>query len=98
MLTRPMGSPFTSSFRGREEHVVPPTQHTSAPRHRRLRAVACIAGAVALTSAVVPAAAAAAHQPAGTSQVMHVTGGQVALHRVGTVNLQALARADARKA
>jgi hypothetical protein len=51
-----------------------------------------------LSSAVVPAVAAATHAPASTSQVIHAAGGQVVLHRVGTVNLGALARADARKA
>jgi hypothetical protein len=53
---------------------------------------------VALVSVAVPAAAAAAHTGAGTSHAAGITGGRMTLHRVGTADLRALARADARRA
>ena len=80
------------------EHTVTQPKHTPARRHRRFRVLACAAGAVALASAAVPAAVAATAQPARSTSHVATTGGAVALHRVGTVNLQSLANADARKA
>jgi hypothetical protein len=77
--------------------VTQPKQ-TPAGRHRRFRVLACAAGAVALASAAVPAAVAATAQPARSTPRVATTGGAVALHRVGTVNLQSLAAADSRKA
>lgn len=73
-------------------------QYMRARGHRRFRVLACAAGAVALVSVAVPAAAAAAHTGAGTSHAAGATAGRMTLHRVGTVDLRALARADARRA
>jgi hypothetical protein len=53
---------------------------------------------VGLIAAAAPATAATAHSAAATSRAAVATGGQTALHRVGTVNLQAVAQADAKKA
>ena len=74
------------------------SQHTAAARHRGYRVLSCIVGALALAAYAVPAAAATAHPAAGTSQVARATGGRIALHRVGTVNLRALAKANASRA
>jgi hypothetical protein len=74
------------------------SQHTPAARHRGYRVLSCIVGALALAAYALPAAAATAHPAAGMSQVVRATGGRIALHRVGTVNLRALAKADASRA
>jgi len=67
-----------------------------------IRALTAAVGAGALAAAFVPAAtvataAAATPRPASHSHVVKAGGGTVTLRRIGTVNLRALARADARR-
>src|SRR5271165_5274625 len=78
------------------------TQSSNPParRHRYVRITAAAVGAAALATSFVSAAAAAtaASGPAPfRSHVVKAGGGTVRLHRIGTVNLRALARADARR-
>lgn len=57
-------------------------------------------GALALAAAFAPAATAAPASAASVrpaSHVVHAGGGPIALHKVGTVNLLAVARADAKR-
>ncbi len=68
--------------------------------HRRwvTRTITAVISASALAVAFVPgatAATAATHTPA--SHIVKAGGGKITLHRIGTVNLRALARADARR-
>ncbi len=66
------------------------------------RAAAATVGAFALAGALATTAPAAlasssAHAQAQSSRIVKAGGGHVRLHRIGTVNLRALARADARR-
>ncbi len=74
----------------------------SRPLTRRWlgRAATAAVGAVALATAVATAPAASATttaQASSTSHIVKAGGGSFRLHRIGTVNLLALARADARR-
>jgi hypothetical protein len=73
-------------------------QHLPARWHLRFGLLACTAAALALASSALPAAAAPAHSAADTSQAIRAAGGPTTLQRVATVNLQALANADASRA
>ncbi len=78
------------------------TQSSKQPTHRRrsVRIATAAIGAAALAGAFVSAATAAtaANRPAPSrSHLVKAGGGKVTLHRIGTVNLRALARADARR-
>ena len=73
------------------------TQSSALPSGRRRwlgRAVTAGIGAVALAAAFAPVAASAA-PAAATTHAAAVRGGHFKLHRIGTVNLRALAKADA---
>lgn len=72
-------------------------QHEPVRRHRRSRLLGYVAGAAVLAAAIVPAAAAMANTTVSTSSTVSTAGSPVALHRVGTVDLSALAKADANK-
>ncbi len=65
------------------------------------RAITAVIGAGALAAAFVPAATAAPAAPAArnapASHIVKARGGKITLHRIGTVNLRTLARADARR-
>jgi hypothetical protein len=63
--------------------------------HRRSRLLGCVVGAAALAAAIAPAAAARADTAVSTMPAASTAGSPVLLHKVGTVDLSALAKADA---
>jgi hypothetical protein len=70
--------------------------HVLGPTHRRwVIALASVAGSAALAVAAVPAASAATSARAAGGPAVHAS--TTSIHKVGTINLGALAAADAKK-